>query len=88
MTVVAHETAHMWFGDLVTMDWWEGIWLNEAFATFMEVLCSDAMHPEWDCWVDFGVERDRGLRIDGLHETRPIEFAVSRPPTRSRWSTS
>ncbi len=79
MTVVAHETAHMWFGDLVTMDWWEGIWLNEAFATFMEALCSDAMHPEWACWVDFGVERDRGLRIDGLHETRPIEFPVLAP---------
>ena len=43
--VIAHELAHMWFGDLVTMRWWEGIWLNEAFATFMEMLCVDAFRP-------------------------------------------
>jgi puromycin-sensitive aminopeptidase len=79
LKVVAHETAHMWFGDLVTMEWWEGIWLNEAFATFMEVLCSDAMRPEWKSWVDFGVDRDRSLRIDGLHSTRPIEFEIVAP---------
>jgi puromycin-sensitive aminopeptidase len=78
-SVVAHETAHMWFGDLVTMEWWEGIWLNEAFATFMEVLCSNAMHPEWTPWVDFGVMRDLALQIDGLHSTRPIEFDVVAP---------
>jgi puromycin-sensitive aminopeptidase len=78
-TVIAHEVAHMWFGDLVTMQWWEGIWLNEAFATFMEVLCTDAAHPEWRMWVDFGVERDIALQIDGLHSTRPIEFEVISP---------
>jgi puromycin-sensitive aminopeptidase len=45
--VVAHELAHMWFGDLVTMTWWNGIWLNEAFATFMEMLAVHAWKPEW-----------------------------------------
>jgi puromycin-sensitive aminopeptidase len=56
--VICHEIAHMWFGDLVTMKWWNGIWLNEAFATFMEVLAVDAFRPEWQRWVSFGVERE------------------------------
>ena len=78
-TVIAHEIAHMWFGDLVTMAWWEGIWLNEAFATFMEVLCTDAYRPQWKMWVAFGVDRDAALQVDGLHTTRPIEFEVISP---------
>ncbi len=78
-TVVAHEIAHMWFGDLVTMEWWEGIWLNEAFATFMEVLCTNEFRPDWKMWVGFGVDRDAALQIDGLHSTRPIEYDVISP---------
>ncbi len=77
--VVAHEIAHMWFGDLVTMQWWEGIWLNEAFATFMSVLCVDAYRPQWKLWVRFGADRDASLQIDGLHATRPIEYEVVSP---------
>ncbi len=77
--VVAHELAHMWFGDLVTMRWWEGIWLNEAFATFMEVLCVDAFRPSWERWVSFGLEREAALAVDGLHSTRPIEYPVGSP---------
>jgi puromycin-sensitive aminopeptidase len=77
--VVAHELAHMWFGDLVTMQWWEGIWLNEAFATFMEELCCDAFRPAWQRWVLFGIARDMALAIDSLHATRPIEYDVVSP---------
>ena len=77
--VVAHELAHMWFGDLVTMQWWEGIWLNEAFATFMEELCCDAFRPAWQRWVLFGIARDLALDIDALHATRPIEYEVVSP---------
>src|SRR5688572_32534553 len=71
--VVAHENAHMWFGDLVTMSWWNGLWLNEAFATFMEMLAVDAWKPEWKRWDAFGASRGAAFAVDGLHSTRPIE---------------
>jgi puromycin-sensitive aminopeptidase len=77
--VVAHENAHMWFGDLVTMSWWNGLWLNEAFATFMEMLAVDAWKPEWQRWTTFGVSRAAALSVDGLHSTRPIEYPVHAP---------
>jgi puromycin-sensitive aminopeptidase len=74
--VINHELAHMWFGDLVTMTWWNGIWLNEAFATFMEVSASDAFRPEWDVWTNFGLARAAAFDTDALHSTRPIEYPV------------
>jgi puromycin-sensitive aminopeptidase len=77
--VIAHELAHMWFGDLVTMKWWNGIWLNEAFATFMELLATDAFRPEWDRWTSFGIERSMALDTDALAATRPIEYPVVSP---------
>ena len=77
--VVAHENAHMWFGDLVTMSWWNGLWLNEAFATFMEMLAVDAWKPEWKRWDSFGVSRAAAFSVDGLLSTRPIEYPVEAP---------
>ncbi|MDE0607736.1 MAG: M1 family metallopeptidase [Acidimicrobiaceae bacterium] len=77
--VINHELAHMWFGDLVTMKWWEGIWLNEAFATFMEVSCSDAYRPDWDVWTTFCRGRSAAFATDALKATRPIEYPVVTP---------
>jgi len=77
--VINHELAHMWFGDLVTMKWWEGIWLNEAFATFMETACSHSYRPDWKVWTTFGRARAAAFHTDALHSTRPIEYPVVSP---------
>jgi puromycin-sensitive aminopeptidase len=77
--VVAHELAHMWFGDLVTMRWWNGIWLNEAFATFMEILACDAYAPHWERWTTFGLERSVAFETDALSSTRSVEYEVRSP---------
>ena len=76
---VAHELAHMWFGDLVTMRWWNGLWLNEAFATFMAMLAVDAYRPDWEVWNQFARSRSAALEVDALVSTRSIEYPVHSP---------
>ena len=77
-SVVAHEMAHMWFGDLVTMAWWNDLWLNESFASWMGNKAVDHLYPEWDMWTQFVTDdTNRGLSLDGLKSSHPVEQEVS-----------
>lgn len=78
--VVGHELAHQWFGNLVTMEWWSDLWLNEGFATWVGWLAADHLFPEWDIWTEFVVDDcQAGLRLDGLRSSHPIEVPVKNP---------
>jgi puromycin-sensitive aminopeptidase len=74
--VVAHELAHQWFGNLVTMEWWTHLWLNEGFATWVSYLAIDHLFPEWKIWTQFVEQTTEAFRLDGLVESHPIEVEV------------
>jgi len=77
--IVAHELAHQWFGNLVTMEWWTHLWLNEGFATFMEYLCVNHIFPDYDIWSQFTTESYMvALQLDALQNSHPVEVPVMR----------
>jgi len=77
--VIAHELAHMWYGDLVTMAWWNDLWLNEAFATWMAFRIVDEWRPEWRMWNNFEHHRAAAFSLDALANTHPIYTEVLNP---------
>ncbi|MCW2267045.1 aminopeptidase N [Gluconobacter cerinus] len=74
--VVAHEMAHQWSGDLVTMGWWNNIWLNEGFASWMEIKVTDKLNPQWDIWPRQHETREETMGIDALSTTHPIQQTI------------
>ncbi len=74
--VVAHEMAHQWSGDLVTMGWWDNIWLNEGFATWMADKAADHFHPDWDIWPRQHQEREQAMAQDAQPTTHPIQQVI------------
>lgn len=79
-TVIAHELAHQWFGDLVTMKWWDDLWLNESFANNMEYVAIDALQPEWKVWESFSIsEAGLALNRDATDGVQSVHVDVTHP---------
>ena len=78
--VIAHELAHQWFGNLVTMEWWTHLWLNEGFASYIPYLAIDKLFPQWNIWERFTTDTlGIALRLDALKNTHPVEIEVHHP---------
>ena len=75
-SVAAHELTHMWWGDLVTMAWWNDLWLNESFASFVGEKCTATLNPEWGFWRDVVAQNTPAFNLDSLVSTHPISMAA------------
>jgi aminopeptidase N len=79
-SVIAHELAHQWFGNLVTMKWWNNLWLNESFATLMTYVAIDGIEPDWNIWLDFTQEEAiLALRRDSIDGVQSVQVDVHHP---------
>ncbi|CAM9646828.1 unnamed protein product, partial [Laminaria digitata] len=77
-SVITHELAHQWFGNLVTMQWWDDLWLNEGFASWMQTYAADELFPMWGMWEQFVVsDQQSALRLDSLRSSHPIQVPIA-----------
>src|SRR5947209_7044788 len=75
--VLAHEMAHQWFGDLVTMAWWDNLWLNEGFASWMQMKAAERFHPEWHAWLNSNDVKQWAMSEDARRTTHPIQQPIA-----------
>jgi len=78
-SIITHEIVHQWFGNLVTMVWWDDLWLNESFATWLSSKIIDQWRPEWRVWLSFQQEKESPLSLDALKKSRAIQAEVESP---------
>ncbi|HXO72155.1 MAG TPA: ERAP1-like C-terminal domain-containing protein, partial [Bradyrhizobium sp.] len=76
-TILAHEMAHQWFGDLVTMGWWDNLWLNEGFASWMQVKAAEHFYPQWQTWLNSYGQKQFAMGLDARRTSHPIQQPVA-----------